>query len=214
MISRHYSAFDRIIAYCDKTLRTLVAPTPIAQRPTPATDIPEPHLTNREKKHVAGLMRVNHAGEVCAQALYQGQALTAKLDQVRESFVQAANEEVDHLAWCEQRLQELNSHPSYLNPLWYAGAFTIGAVAGWFGDRWSLGFVAETEDQVAHHLQKHLVGLPQTDQKTRAILQQMQQDESSHAANARTAGAAALPSVVQTAMQLASKVMTTVAYWV
>lgn len=212
---RHYTLLDKFINQCDQALRTVFIFGHHAQRPSPANNInSDDHFKPAEQQHVAGLMRVNHTGEVCAQALYQGQALTARLDQVREKFAIAAAEETDHLAWCEQRLKNLNSHPSYLNPLWYLGAFTIGAVAGWLGDRWSLGFVAETEDQVTQHLQKHLDRLPPQDKKTRAILQQMHQDEAGHAAMARTAGAYVLPSYARAAMRFASKIMTSTAYYI
>ncbi len=161
---------------------------------------------------MAGLMRVNHAGEIAAQGLYQGQAATARLDQVRESMEQAAEEENDHLAWCEERLSELGSRPSILNPLWYAGAFTIGATAGLIGDRWSLGFVAETERQVVRHLEDHLGRLPEGDERSKAILEQMRTDEKCHGKVAEEAGGAALPAPFRGLMGIVSRVMTRGAY--
>jgi ubiquinone biosynthesis monooxygenase Coq7 len=157
-------------------------------------------------------MRINHVGEVCAQALYQGQATTARLDTVRDKMERAAQEENDHLAWCEQRLEELDSHKSYMNPLWYAGSFAIGAAAGMAGDKWSLGFVVETERQVVRHLEKHLGRLPAQDEKSRAILEQMKVDEAHHATTALQAGGAELPAPIKTAMRISSKLMTTLAY--
>ena len=166
-----------------------------------------------ERRHVAGLMRVNHAGEVAAQGLYQGQAATARLDSVRAAMESAAEEENDHLAWCEQRLTELGSRPSILNPIWYAGAFTIGATAGLIGDRWSLGFVAETERQVVRHLEEHLDRLPMDDERSRAILEQMKIDEEHHGSTAEEAGGAKLPTPIRHLMGVVSKVMTRGAYW-
>lgn len=165
-----------------------------------------------QSKHIAGLMRINHTGEVCAQALYQGQALTAKLPGVRDKMQQAANEEVDHLAWCQQRLNELDSSTSVLNPLFYAASFGIGAAAGIAGDKWSLGFVAETEKQVCRHLQSHLEQIPIQDKKSRAILDQMNEDEAKHATDALAAGGAELPPPIKAAMTLMSKVMTKTTY--
>ena len=162
----------------------------------------------------ARLMRVNHTGEVCAQALYQGQALTARLENVRRDMERAATEENDHLAWCERRIEALGSHPSVLNPLFYSGSFAIGAMAGVIGDRWSLGFVAETEDQVVRHLDSHLERLAPEDRKSRAILQQMRTDEARHAAKAREAGGAKLPLPVRGLMAATSKLMTKTTYWI
>src|SRR5690606_4033262 len=187
------SPLDRLIVQFDQALRTLTPGASTARRPSPAATEPEHELTEDERRHAASLMRINHTGEVCAQALYQGQALTAKLDSVRSSMEQAANEETDHLAWCEQRLQELEDRTSYLNPLWYAMSFTIGAAAGLAGDRWSLGFVAETEQQVCDHLQDHLHKLPKQDARSQAVLGQMLVDERQHGDNARRAGGADLP---------------------
>ena len=158
-------------------------------------------------------MRVNHVGEICAQALYQSQALTAKDPSLRAKMQSAADEEVDHLAWCEQRLEELGSRKSILNPVWYAGSFAIGAAAGIAGDKWNLGFVAETERQVVEHLESHLTVLPEQDRRSREVVEQMKQDEAEHARMAVGAGAAALPAPVKSLMKLASRVMTRTAYW-
>lgn len=205
---------ESLINQVDSALRTLLPPKHRApNRISPAKKIPEPALSESEKKHCAGLMRVNHAGEVCAQALYQGQALTAKLTHVKQQMNRAAAEETDHLAWCEQRLQELNSNPSKLNPLWYTGSVIIGALAGLAGDKVSLGFVAETEHQVSAHLQKHLQKLPLQDNKTRAILERMQDDEEHHAQEAINAGAVELPYLVKQMMSAVSKLMTKTSYY-
>jgi ubiquinone biosynthesis monooxygenase Coq7 len=210
---RNYSFLDRCLMQFDQSLRTLFnAPSPL--RPNPAASLPEPVLSPVQRRHSAGLLRVNHAGEISAQALYQAQALMSRSPEVQRSLEQSALEENDHLAWCNQRLQELGAHPSYLNPLWYLGSFTIGLVAGLAGDAWNLGFVAETERQVVNHLQGHLQKLPVADEKSRCILQQMQEDEGHHASVAMTAGAAELPETVKFFMQCFSKVMTTTAYWV
>lgn len=204
-----------IITHADSALRTLFPPKQRPhQRTNPGLAEAPPSMTSQEKHHVAGLMRVNHAGEVCAQALYQGQALTAKLPLVKEQMIHAAEEEIDHLAWCEQRLQELDSQPSKLSIIWYSGSFILGALAGLAGDRWSLGFVAETERQVADHLQKHLTQLPIKDQRTRAILSQMQEDEAQHAQAAIVAGAAELPQNIKSLMTMTSKLMTCSSYYI
>lgn len=209
---RRYSLIDRFIGEADRTLRTLAPGAMQARRGNPASDQPDSALDDAERRHVAGLMRVNHTGEVCAQALYQGQALTARLPEVRAEMEQAAREEEDHLAWCEQRVTEMGSHTSYLNPLWYAMSFGIGAAAGIAGDKWSLGFVAETEKQVCEHLQGHLTRLPVQDEKTRAIVSQMHRDEAEHMRMAQQAGAAELPAPVKGLMSLVAKVMTTTVY--
>jgi len=214
MTQRRLTPIDRIFDQLDQAVRTVLAPPPGASRPNPADTAPEAPLSDRERRHVAGLMRVNHAGEIMAQGLYQGQALTARLGEVREAMEQAAQEEFDHLAWCEDRLNELGSRPSLLNPLWYAGAFALGAGAGLAGDRWSLGFVSETEAQVVEHLDNHLGRLPQADRKSRAIIEQMKQDEARHGTEAREAGGAPLPPPAKGLMQLMSRVMTRAAYWV
>lgn len=206
--------FHKLILEADTVLRTLFPPQQRnSQRPSPADYIPDNPLNSSEKKHVASLMRVNHAGEVCAQALYQGQALTAELKEVKAQMLEASAEETDHLSWCEQRLGELDSHTSRLNSLWYAGSFLIGALAGLAGDRYSLGFLAETERQVSAHLEKHLQDLPPQDHKTRLILEQMHQDEMQHAEAAVQAGGAALPKGIQMLMQFMSKIMTKTSYY-
>ncbi|MFZ5560856.1 MAG: 2-polyprenyl-3-methyl-6-methoxy-1,4-benzoquinone monooxygenase [Pseudomonadota bacterium] len=209
---RRYSLLDRLITEADKALRTVTPRTTAAQRANPARGRDEARLSEAERRHAAGLMRINHSGEVCAQALYQGQALTARLPDVRAEMAQAAKEEEDHLAWCEERVHELGSHTSYLNPLWYAMSFGIGAAAGIAGDKWSLGFVAETENQVCSHLQDHMNRAPLQDEKTRAIIDQMHDDEARHMQMALKAGAAELPAPVKGLMALTSKVMTTLTY--
>lgn len=208
-----FISLDTFISQFDAALRTLLPPQPRhTPRPTPAATIAAAPLTKQQQKHVAGLMRVNHAGEVCAQALYQGQALTAGLESVREKMTLAAEEEIDHLAWCEQRLNELNDSTSKLNAGWYLLSFTLGAVAGLAGDKWSLGFVAETERQVTRHLQNHLTQLPSQDEKSRAILKQMIIDETAHATNATEAGGIELPTIIKQLMTLMSKLMTKSSY--
>lgn len=206
---------DRLIVRVDKNLRAWSAqPKNEWLRKNPAEDIQDVSMNNKQRKHSAGLMRINHAGEVCAQALYQGQALTARHPETQQNMKVAAQEEIDHLFWCKQRLDELGSHTSYLDPLWYIGSLTIGIVAGMAGDQWSLGFVAETERQVVQHLQSHLEKLPEIDQKSRAIVAQMYQDEAKHATMAVESGAKELPVFVKTFMRVTAKVMTTAAYWV
>lgn len=208
------SFVDRFISEVDIALRTLLPPRQrVCYRSSPASTLKECPLNHEQKKHVAGLMRVNHAGEVCAQALYQGQALTAKKAGTRLKMAQAAAEEVDHLAWCEQRLYELNAHPSLLNAFWYGGSFMIGALAGMAGDQYSLGFVAETEQQVSAHLKNHLQRLPEEDIKTRAILNQMHEDESHHAEMAMQAGAVELPQAIKGLMRLSSRLLTQSSYY-
>lgn len=197
----------------DNLLKTLFGGYPTTARSNPATKLAENPLTPEQQKHSAGLMRINHCGEVCAQALYQGQALTARLTEVRQKMEQAALEENDHLHWCATRLNELDSRTSLLNPLWYLGSFSIGALAGAIGDQWSLGFVAETEYQVVKHLDGHLAQLPTADQKSQAILQQMREDELHHATTALAAGGVALPEPVRQVMGLVAKVMTSSAYY-
>ncbi|HEX9625645.1 MAG TPA: 2-polyprenyl-3-methyl-6-methoxy-1,4-benzoquinone monooxygenase [Acidiferrobacterales bacterium] len=214
MTARRYTPFDSLIAGLDQALHTVFGPPPEAGRANPADGEPETELDAVERAEAARLMRVNHSGEVAAQALYQGQALTARLDQVRDKMTEAAQEENDHLAWTEARVRELGGHLSYLNPAWYLGSFLIGAAAGAAGDRWSLGFVAETEHQVVAHLGKHLARLPAQDAKGRAILEQMRRDEARHATVALEAGAASLPEPVKRLMALTSKVMTRTAYWI
>lgn len=203
---------DTLILQADQALRTLVPGSVVPARPSPGRNVAEAELAARERQHAAALMRINHCGEVCAQALYQGQALTAGLPEVRQSMEQAAAEEIDHLGWCEERLSQLGSRPSLLNPLWYGMSFGLGALAGLAGDRWSLGFVAETEHQVCRHLQEHLATLPEQDDRSRRILEQMLADEGRHATTAIDAGAAELPTAVKQAMGLMAKVMKTAVY--
>ena len=202
---------DRLIAEFDRALRA-VAGVAQASRASPAEGIPENSIGEHERVHAAALMRVNHVGEVCAQALYQGQALTARDERARQALEKAAREEQDHLAWSAERIRELGGRPSLLNPLWYAGAFAMGAVAGALGDKWNLAFLAETERQVEEHLTGHLEALPHDDRRTRAVVETMRADEARHRASALELGAAELPAPVKRAMRLASKVMTTVAY--
>ena len=211
-LGRKRTFAENLILQVDAALKTL-ANSALATRPNPAQS-PNPALTAREKRLSAQCMRVNHAGEVAAQGLYQGQALSARNLAVREKMQQAAIEEVDHLAWCETRLIELNSHTSYLALFWYTGSFMIGAIAGLIGDKWSLGFVAETEHQVMAHLNSHLDCLPAIDTRSREIIEMMYEDEARHATNAVTAGAASLPGPVATLMRLMAKVMTTTARWI
>ncbi|MCS6787599.1 MAG: 2-polyprenyl-3-methyl-6-methoxy-1,4-benzoquinone monooxygenase [Thiobacillaceae bacterium] len=203
---------ETLILQFDRALRTLFAPA-ASRRPHPDDGLPDAALTEAEKRHVAGLMRVNHSGEVCAQALYQGQAITARNPAIAQVLRKAADEETEHLAWCERRLQELGSHKSLLNPLWYAGALGLGVLAGALGDRVNLGFLAETERQVEGHLDGHLAQLPAEDAKSRAILEQMKADEVRHAHTALDLGGMELPLPVKLAMQLAARVMTRTAYW-
>ncbi len=208
-MKRQYGFIDQLLIAADEALRTLSG-SGSAGRPSPAADLPEgTHAPNS-----AGLMRVNHTGEVCAQALYSGQALFARDDRVREALETAAAEERDHLAWCRKRLKELNARPSVLDPLWYAGSFTMGVVSGISGDRWSMGFLAETEAQVERHLEGHLDRLPADDRRSRAVVMQMRDDENRHGAMGRSLGGESLPLPVRLAMRAASKVMTNTAYWV
>jgi ubiquinone biosynthesis monooxygenase Coq7 len=211
MSARRLSPLDRLLANADHALRTIAA-EPHADQPSPAAGQPRAPLSEDERRHVAGLMRVNHAGEVAAQALYMGQALVARDDATRARLERAAAEEHDHLAWCQERLDELDARPSLLAPFWYAGSFTIGALAGLVGDRWSLGFVVETERQVEAHLDHHLAELPPADRASRAVLERMKSDEARHGDDARAAGGADLPRPVRGLMRLVSKVMTTTAY--
>jgi ubiquinone biosynthesis monooxygenase Coq7 len=214
MGQRRLSLVDRLIGEADTVLRTLSNRGNQAARPSPAAGHSETELNEGQRKHVAGLMRVNHTGEVCAQALYQGQALTARLPTVREEMDHAAEEEVDHLVWCEERLRQLDSRPSLFNPAWYGLSFAIGAVAGAVGDKVSLGFVAATEERVCNHLKDHLKQLPEDDRKSRLILQQMLEDEERHGENALEAGGTDFPRPVKDAMTVVSGVMTKTSYWV
>lgn len=211
---RHYSPIDQFLIHADTALRTIAGKPLATHRPYPADGIEDCTLNASESKHVAGLMRVNHSGEVSAQALYQGQSITARNVEVREKLQQAALEENDHLVWTENRLKELGERTSLLNPLWYTGSFAIGAFAGALGDKWNLGFLAETEHQVVRHLDEHLGKLPVADERSRAILEQMKVDEARHATTALDHGGAALPLPVKKLMQAMSKVMTRTAYWI
>ena len=203
---------DRLIVSFDRGLRTVFAPA-VSLRDLPGEDLPEGDLQPAEREHAAALMRVNHTGEICAQALYQGQALTARGAEAQAALERAAQEETEHLAWTERRIEELGGRKSLLNPLFYAGSFAIGAAAGLLGDRWNLGFLAETERQVVEHLDGHLQRLPAEDVRTRAIIQQMSADEARHGENAEAAGGAGLPGPIRGLMKLTAKVMTRTAYW-
>ena len=200
---------DDLIGVFDRGLRTLAG---VGTPASPAPDAPEGDLTEAERAHAAGLMRVNHTGEVCAQALYEGQAMTARRDEVRDALEQAAAEEVDHLAWCRQRLDELDARPSVLDPLFYAASFLVGAAAGAMGDRVSLGFVEATEDQVVRHLDRHLADLPEDDARSRAIVEEMRADEARHGINALRAGGRTFPDGVKQAMTVVSRIMTESTY--
>jgi len=209
--SRALTPIDRLLVDAQNALDTVFG-APLAQRANPAVDEAEVVLDDAERRHAAGLMRINHVGEVCAQALYVGQAAVARDEATRMHLLAAAQEETDHLAWCAQRLDELDSRPSLLNPLWYAGSYTIGALAGLRGDGWNLGFVVETERQVEAHLDEHLQTLPAADARSRAILEVMKADEARHADDAQAQGARALPQPVPTLMAMASNLMKTIAY--
>ena len=203
------SGADDLVGVFDRALRALTGGG-VAERPAPEAE--EGALTEAERKHAAGLMRVNHAGEICAQALYEGQALTARDAQVREALRTAAAEETDHLVWCRERLDELDGRPSMLDPVFYAASFALGAAVGVLGDKVSLGFVEATEDQVKRHLDRHIRDLPDTDERSRAILEEMREDESRHGENARREGGVPFPEPVKEAMTLASKLMTETTY--
>ncbi|GAA4999845.1 2-polyprenyl-3-methyl-6-methoxy-1,4-benzoquinone monooxygenase [Pseudoluteimonas lycopersici] len=209
--ARAFDPLDRLLIEAQRALDS-IAGRPEASRPNPAADTAEVVLDEPERRHAAGLMRINHVGEVCAQALYSGQAAVARDPATRADLLAAAAEETDHLAWCADRLRELNSRPSLLNPLWYAGSFAIGALAGLRGDGWNLGFVVETERQVEAHLGEHLETLPGADLRSRAILRVMKDDEARHADHAEQAGAKPLPQPVPSIMAVASKLMKAVAY--
>ena len=204
---------DELIIAFDKGLRTVFAPAQ-SLRATPGRDLSEADMTEERRRFSAALMRVNHSGEICAQALYQGQALTARNPRAQAALEQAAREETEHLAWTEGRIEELGGRKSLLNPVWYAGAFALGALAGLAGDRWNLGFLAETERQVVTHLEGHLGRLPEEDGRSRAIIEKMKEDEARHATSAVGHGAAELPEPAKAAMRLSSKVMTATAFWI
>ncbi len=214
MTNRELSAIDRLLAGADDALRTIAAPAGPPARDNPSRLIKESDLTAEQRSHAAGLMRVNHSGEVAAQALYRGHATVARDTDIEKKMRAAAAEEFDHLAWCEQRLAELGEQPSRLSPVWYAGAYAIGALSGVLGDKWSLGFIAETERQVVRHLESHLEGLPAEDARSRAIVEQMRDEEAEHGENAVAAGAAPLPLPVRALMRFTAKLMTRTAYWV
>lgn len=214
MHDRQISNLDRLLSGANNFLRTVAAPAGSPARPYPAKDVDETSLSDSERKHAAGLMRVNHAGEIAAQGLYQGHAAVARQNTVESHIHEAAQEEFDHLAWCEQRLKELNSDRSRLAPFWYAGAFAMGAASGILGDKWSLGFIAETEKQVVGHLESHFEKLPADDKRSRAIIEQMRLEEQEHGQDAIDAGAADLPPGIKKLMTMTSKVMTRTAYWI
>ena len=217
MLQRHISGIDKLISAFDNGLRTLIGNTNIANRPSPAHTISKDadnHLSHQEKVYSARLMRINHSGEICAQALYQGQALTARQTHIQDELLKASAEENDHLIWCKTRAKELGGRTSRLSPFWYLSSLGIGATAGLLGDKWSLGFLAETERQVVKHLDKHLNRLPYTDKKSRCIIEQMKQDEQQHATTATDAGGRELPRPIKKMMRLMSKVMTTTTYWI
>lgn len=213
LMQREYSALDQVLIRLHGALGSYAAPSPAAKRDNPADGTPEPELDAAGRKHAAGLMRVNHAGEVAAQALYRGQAATAQNPALRQHLLDAAAEEQAHLGWCRQRLSELGESPSRLDPLWYAGSYAIGALAGLAGDKFSLGFVEETEKQVAEHLGGHLDRLPADDRRSRAIVAAMKRDEERHGREAAEAGAAELPAPVRGLMRAVASVMTRSAYW-
>ena len=214
MQDRALTPLDKLLSGLNTALKTVAAPAGRPARPNPAEGVAETDLTDAQKSHAAGLMRVNHAGEIAAQGLYQGHAAVARNKSIEEQMQHAADEEFDHLAWCEQRLTELDSQPSRLSPLWYAGSFVIGAASGVLGDRWSLGFIAETENQVCEHLTSHLDSLPDEDSRSRAIVEQMRDEEAEHGENARDAGAADLPEPIHRLMRVTARIMTRSAYWV
>lgn len=212
MQDRTLTPIDRLLAGMGDALRIMTQPADRSARQNPASGIVEAELDARAKAHSAGLMRVNHAGEIAAQGLYQGHAAVARDASNMQQMQQAAREELDHLAWCEQRLTELDATPSRLSPIWYTGSFFIGAASGLLGDKWSLGFIAETEQQVCDHLSRHLEKLPANDARSRAIVEQMRIEEQGHGEDAIAAGAASLPGPVRQLMRLTSKIMTSTAY--
>ncbi len=210
---RTYTTTDVVFLLADDALTTLFGRPRTTGRENPGATVDEGQLSTFEKAQSARLMRVNHSGEVCAQALYRSQALTARSDALKKRMVQAAREENDHLRWCEDRIETLGGKKSLLNPIWYAGSFALGAVAGLIGDRWNLGFLAETEHQVEKHLEGHLDRLPESDARSRAVVRQMKEDELSHATSALQAGAAELPDPIKNWMRLTSRVMTKTSHW-
>lgn len=212
MQSRQLTPLDRLLSGVNTALRVVAAPAGQSPRKNPSASIEDTDLNAKQKAHAAGLMRVNHAGEIAAQGLYQGHAAVARSSEIEKQMQDAANEEFDHLAWCEQRLKELGAEPSRLSPLWYAGSFAIGAASGVLGDRWSLGFIAETERQVCAHLASHLEDLPAEDARSRAIVEQMRDEEALHGEHAVAAGAADLPRPLKRVMKLTARIMTATAY--
>jgi ubiquinone biosynthesis monooxygenase Coq7 len=212
MQERHLTPLDRFLSGVNDALRTVAVPAGRPARENPAEGVDETELSARAKTHAAGLMRVNHAGEIAAQGLYQGHAAVARDATISKQMQHAADEEFDHLAWCEQRLVELDAEPSKLSAFWYAGSFAMGTASGLFGDKWSLGFIAETERQVCEHLTSHLQRLPEEDARSRAIVRQMRDEEQQHGENAVDAGAAELPQPIRKLMRLTSKIMTKTAY--
>jgi ubiquinone biosynthesis monooxygenase Coq7 len=212
LMTRTYSPIDRILIGLDQALKGPGDSKPVASRDNPGAGLEDTSLDESQRQHVAGLMRINHTGEVCAQALYAGQAAGARTDEVREKMQKAADEEQDHLAWCAERLEELDSHPSRLDWFWYSGSYVMGLIAGFAGDKWSLGFLKETENQVEAHLEEHIGRLPETDQRSQAILEQMKIDEASHAAMAEEAGANPLPEHIRKLMKLTADTMKAIAY--
>ena len=211
---REFDLLDRVLIGLDDALRAASGAAARSARAYPAEGMDEAPLPEDARRHAAGLMRIDHSGEIAAQALYRGQEWVGRGDSVRDAMRRAADEENDHLAWCERRLTELGSRPSLLGPAWYLGSFCIGTCAGLFGDRWGLGFVAETERQVVQHLEGHLRELPEADRRSRAVLQQMKEDEGRHATAAMESGGRELPEPVKSLMALASRVMTGTAYWI
>ncbi len=211
-MTRNTSILDTMIIGIDQALRIATLPAPDHLRPNPAGDTPDIVLDEDTRQHVAGLMRINHTGEVCAQALYAGQAATARDPEIRDKMQLAADDEIDHLAWCEQRLNELDDRPSHLNFFWYAGSWALGMAAGIAGDKWSLGFLEETEKQVEAHLDEHLNKLPPEDKRSEAILAQMKIDEAKHAQMAAESGAHNLPEPIRAMMSISSKVMKAIVY--
>lgn len=211
--SRSYTFFDQLCLSLDQAVRALTDNAKTTGNAYPAKDIEEAMLSEEERKHSAALMRINHAGEICAQALYHGQAIVSHSKAVQEKMQQAAIEEGDHLLWCKKRLDELGSHKSYLNPFWYVGSFCIGMVAGWIGDEWSLGFLAETERQVIKHLETHLQRLPVKDERSQKILTRMEADEAKHRDEAIACGARELPLLAKKSMGFTAKIMVKTAYW-
>lgn len=211
---RRYSTVDQLLSHADRGLRVLFAKADLKSSVSPADKINETKLNDSDKRLSARLMRVNHAGEIAAQGLYHGHELTACNENTKQQMRNSAREEQAHLAWCKKRLTELDDRPSVLAPVWYSGSYIIGAATGMFGDKWSLGFISETEKQVVRHLDKHLARLPEQDQKSRAILSKMREDEAAHDNTAQAAGAHELPETARLLMKVASKVMTGTAYWV